>query len=190
MNLSYISKSVPMVRITHKPKFPSLFKRAEPWFERSFFPFSRTSHPWFRMDPLVELESSLGDYLDYMDRYFSELPEPLQKFTRNITCDMDDQGDKFVITADLPGMEKDEVNINVLDSQIEISAEHKESKDEKDKDYVRRERSHVKYYRSLELPEEIIGTKVQAKMTNGILTVEMPKKTPTKVEKPLTVKVQ
>ena len=179
-----------MVRITHKPKFPSLLKETEPWFERSLFPFSRTTHPWYRMEPLEELESSLGYYLDYIDRYFSELPKPLQKFIRDVTCDLDDQGNQFILTADLPGMEKDEVNVNVLDSQIEISAEHKESKDEEKNDYVRRERSHVKYYRSLELHEEIKSSKVEAKMNNGILTVQMPKTTPAKVEKQIAVKIQ
>jgi len=87
-------------------------------------------------------------------------------------------------------MEKDEVNVNVLNSDIEISAEHKESKEEKEKDFIRKERSHVRYYRSLTLPEEIVSSKVTAKMINGILTVELPKKTPTKVEEPAQIKVQ
>jgi len=87
-------------------------------------------------------------------------------------------------------MEKDEVNVNVVDNEIEISAEHKESKDETKKGYVRKERSEVRYYRSLTLPEDIVSTKVTAKMNNGILTVDLPKKVPTKMEEPITVKVQ
>ncbi|MEK6971541.1 MAG: Hsp20/alpha crystallin family protein, partial [Thermoproteota archaeon] len=98
--------------------------------------------------------------------------------------------DKFVLTADIPGMEKDEVDINVLNSDIEISAEHKEAKEEKEKDFIRKERSHVRYYRSLTLPEETVSSKVTAKMINGILTIELPKKNPTKVEEPAQIKVQ
>lgn len=179
-----------MVKITHKPRFPTSLRRLDPWYERSFFPFSRTLHPWFRPDPWEEMEFSLGDYLDYMDKFFTDLPESMRKFTRDITCDIDVQGDKFVLTADLPGMNKDEISVNVLDNQIEVSAEHKESTDEKKKDYVRKERSHVKYYRSLTLPEEVVGSKATAKMDNGVLTIELPKKTPTKVEKPMAIKVQ
>lgn len=55
----------------------------------------------------------------------------MQKLTKDIYCDVDNRGDKFVLTADLPGMNKDEISINILDSQIEISAEHKESKEKK-----------------------------------------------------------
>jgi HSP20 family protein len=177
-----------MVKITHKPKFPSLRRFTEPWLESSF-PFSRTLHPWFRMDPFEDLERTWGDYLDYMEQFFAKTPS-LQKFPMGITCDLADRGDKFVLTADLPGMEKDEVDINVLNSDIEISAEHKEAKEEKEKDFIRKERSHVRYYRSLTLPEETVSSKVTAKMINGILTVELPKKIPTKVEEPAQIKVQ
>ena len=62
-----------MVRITHKPRFPSLMRRMDAWFEKPMFPFSRSLHPWYRMEPLEELESSLGDYLDYIDRSLSNM---------------------------------------------------------------------------------------------------------------------
>lgn len=179
-----------MVQITHRPRFPSLRRRFDPWSESSFFPFSRTTHPWFRADPWEELERSWGDYLDYMERFQEELPSAIRRFTKDITCDLADKGDRFVLTADIPGMEKDEVNVNVVDSEIEISAEHKESKDETKKGYVRKERSEVRYYRSLTLPEDIVSTKVTAKMNNGILTVDLPKKVPTKMEEPIAIKVQ
>ena len=179
-----------MVKITHKPKLPSLRRFTEPWLESSLFPFSRSLHPWFRMDPLEELERTWGDYLDYMKQFFTNVPTTLQKFPMGITCDLADRDDKFVLTADLPGMEKDEVSINVLNSDIEISAEHKEAKEEKEKDFIRKERSHVRYYRSLTLPEETVSSKVTAKMINGILTIELPKKNPIKVEEPAQIKVQ
>lgn len=178
-----------MVKITHKPKFPALRRFTEPWFESSF-PFSKTLHPWFRMDPFEDLERTWGDYLDYMEKFFSNVPTQMRKFPVGITCDVADKGDRFVLTADLPGMEKDEVGINVLNSDIEISAEHKESKEEKKKGYIHEERSHVRYYRSLTMPEEVVSSKVTATMNNGILTVELPKKTPTKVEEPVQIKVQ
>lgn len=96
----------------------------------------------------------------------------------------------FVVTADLPGMEKDEVGINILDSELEISAEHKESKEEKKEDYISKERSQVRYRRTIALPNEIVGSKVTAKMTNGILTIDLPKKNPAKTEESLSVKIQ
>ncbi len=179
-----------MIKITHKPRFPSLRQMSVPWFERSFLPFSKTLYPWFRDDLWDEMERTWGDYLDNVERAFVDLPRLERKFTIAVTCDLDDRADRFVLTADLPGMEEDEVEINVLDSEIEISAKHKESKEEKKEGHIKRERSQVRYYRTLTLPEEIVGTKVTAKMTNGTLSVELPKKTPAKVEKPIPIKVQ
>jgi HSP20 family protein len=138
---------------------------------------------------MEEMERSWEDYNNYIERFISDLPS-LRKVTMDVSCDVADKGDKFILTADLPGMEKDEVSVNVIDNEIEISAEHKESVEEKEKGYIRKERSETKYYRRLSLPEEITSSKVTAKMTNSVLTVELPKKTPTKVEQPLAIKVQ
>ncbi|GKS66619.1 hypothetical protein YTPLAS73_01660 [Nitrosarchaeum sp.] len=179
-----------MVKITHNKRFPALRRDFDPWFESSFSPFSTRMFPWFREDPFEEMEERFRGYLGSMERYIPNLEESMQKLTKDIYCDVDDRGDKFVLTADLPGMNKDEIKVNVLDSQIEITAEHKESKEEKKKGSIRSERSHVKYYRTMTFPEEIVGSGVNAKMNNGILTVELPKKTPTKVEEPVAVKVQ
>ncbi len=180
-----------MVEITHKkPRFPLETRLPEPFFERRFWPFSRSIHPWFRADPWEEMEKAWSAYQDYLDRAFRDLPDSLKKFTVDITCDLADKGDKFVLTADLPGMNKDEVKINVTDNEIEISAEHKESKEEKKKGYIREERSQVRYERTLSVPEEVVGSKVTAKMQDGILTLELPKKVPTKIESPVSVKVE
>ncbi len=180
-----------MVEITHKkPQFPLELGLPEPLFERRFWPFSRFTHPWFRADPFEEMEKAWAAYQGYLDRAFRDLPDTLKKFTVDITCDIADKGDKFVLTADLPGMDKDEVKINVTDNEIEISAEHKESKEERKKGYIREERSQVRYERTLSVPEDVVGSKVTAKMQNGILTVELPKKVPTKIESPIPIKVE
>ena len=180
-----------MVKITHNKRgLPLLQRDFDPWFESSFSPLSARIFPWFKEDSFEEMENRFREQLSYMDRYLPNLEESVEKLTKDIYCDLDDQGDKFVLTADLPGMDKDEINVNVLDSQIEISAEHKESKEEKKKGQIRSERSHLKYYRTMTLPEEVVGSGVRAKMNNGILSVEIPKKTPTKVEDPVSVKVE
>lgn len=179
-----------MVKITHNKRFPAIRRDFDPWFESSFLPLSTNWNPWFRQDPFEEMEEMTREYLGNFNRFVPNVEESLEKLTKDIYCDLDDRGDKFVLTADLPGMNKDEVTVNVLDSQIEISAEHKESKEEKKKGRIRSERSHLKYYRTMTLPEKIVGSGVNAKMNNGIITVEIPKQTPTKVEEKIAVTVQ
>ena len=180
-----------MVEITHKKSsLPTLPGFQDPFFDRAFWRFPRGMRPWFGGDPFEEMERAWGSYQEYLDRAFANLPDYMKKFTLDITCDLADKGDRFVLTADLPGMEKEEVKVNVTDHRIEISAEHKESKEERKKDYLREERSHVRYERTLSVPEDVVDSRVTAKMQNGVLTVELPKKTPTKVDNPVSVKVE
>jgi HSP20 family protein len=96
------------------------------------------------------------------------------------SVDLVDYHDKFVVTADLPGFNKEDVKVSVTSHAIEIDAETKLDKEEKHKKYIQKERSFEKYERALSLPEEINPSKVSASMKNGVLELILPKLTPTK----------
>lgn len=102
-------------------------------------------------------------------------------------CDLVDEGDKFVVTADMPRISKDEINLDVGDDSIDISAEHKESEEEKKKKYIRKEHSEVSIHRRMSLPGRVKSSEVKAKLNNGILTVDLPKENPT--PQPKTTKI-
>ncbi len=106
------------------------------------------------------------------------------------TCDIIDEGDKYVANADMPGISKEDVKLDISDSTIEISAEHKEHEEEKKKNYVRKERRYLSYHRILTLPEKVDSTKAKAKLNNGILTIELPKQNPTPKPKTTQVPIQ
>ena len=108
-------------------------------------------------------------------------------FESSTSCDLVDEGDKFVVTADMPRIKKEEINLNVGDDYIDISAEHKESEEEKKKKYIRKEHSEVSIHRRMSLPERVKSSDVKAKLNNGILTVEIPKEKPT--PEPKTTKI-
>jgi HSP20 family protein len=108
----------------------------------------------------------------------------------SVSCDVLDEGDHYVINAELPGVVKEDVKLNVSDNNVEISAEHKEEKEEKKKNYVRKERRTFSYHRSLPLPEKVDSSKAKAKLNNGILSVEIPKITPTPKLKSQDIPVQ
>ena len=101
-------------------------------------------------------------------------PVALSEF-RTPSTDIADCGDKYEICAEMPGIPKDDINIEVTPNSIEISAEHQESEEEEKKNWLRRERSSMSYYRSFDLPEEIKSDKVDAEFKDGILTVMLPK---------------
>ncbi len=98
--------------------------------------------------------------------------------TRMPLMDVADLGDKFELRAEMPGMPKENINIEVTPTGIEISAKHVEGKEEKGKNWLRRERSSMSFFRSLELPEEIKSEDVEAEMTDGVLKVTLPKLEP------------
>ena len=108
----------------------------------------------------------------------------------NTACDLVDEGDKFVITAEMPRIKKDEINLDVGDDYIDISAEHKESEEEKRKKYIRKELSEVSIHRRISLPDRVKSSDVKAKLNNGILTVDLPKEKPTPQPKTASIKVE
>ncbi len=120
---------------------------------------------------------------------FRRYPTPTGEF-RTPSTNIADHGDKYEVCAEMPGIPKDKINIEVTPTNIEISAEHQESEEEEEKNWLRRERSSASYYRNFELPEEIKSDKVEAEFKDGILTVLLPKVEPTAASKSEKVKIK
>ena len=90
----------------------------------------------------------------------------------------------------MPGISKKEIHLNVSDSAMEIHAEHKEESEDKQKNYLRKERSQVAYSRILPLPEKIIPEKAKSQLSDGVLEVILPKAKPTPKSKKRSVTIQ
>lgn len=112
------------------------------------------------------------------------LPSKTQAWpVRAALFDLVDEGDKFLIRAELPGFEKDDVEIMTNKDTLTFSAEKKSVKEEKVKEYIHRERTYSSSRRTINFPEEVDPSKVEAKMNSGILEVVAPKKEPEPDEK-------
>lgn len=98
--------------------------------------------------------------------------------------DMLDKEDRYELKVEIPGIEKEKVKVKATKDSLEISGEQskEEESEDKRKRYVYNERSYNSFYRSIPIPEEIVFSKVRAKMSNGVLHIELPKKNPTKLE--------
>ena len=91
--------------------------------------------------------------------------------------DIIDEGDHFVLSADLPGFDKKDIDIDISDDALTIKAQRHskvEEKDDKDK-IVRMERSYGSYMRQFDV-SEIDTDNIKAKYNNGVLELELPKK--------------
>jgi HSP20 family protein len=96
---------------------------------------------------------------------------------------------EYVITAELPSMDENNINVKFADGMLTIKGEKKEEKEEKKKDYYLSERRFGSFQRSLQVPDGVDADKIEASFKNGVLTVKLPK-TPeaVKQEKKIAIK--
>lgn len=116
------------------------------------------------------------------DWRFPSMPFGAWSDIRTPLCDLVDKGDRYELQVEVPGIEKEKIDLKATRHAIEITGEQTEKTEEKGKNYVYNERSYRSFQRRVPIPEEIVPSKVNAKMVNGVLTIELPKKIPTKVE--------
>lgn len=92
-------------------------------------------------------------------------------------ADIRDTGDAYELEADLPGVKKEDIQVELDNNYLTISAERHVEKDEKDKkgNYVRRERSYGSYSRSFDVTG-VQTDQITAKYTDGVLKLRLPKK--------------
>lgn len=149
----------------------------------------RPTNLWSEMDRMFD---NFRTDLDDLFWPLAERTQPTTALTQRRTPPMDvaDMGDRYEMHLEMPGIPKDNINIEVTPNGVEISAEHNESKEEKDKNWLRRERSSMKFYRSLELPEELKTDDIDAELKDGILTLKLPKVEPKPEHKPKKIKIK
>ncbi len=114
-------------------------------------------------------------------REFDELERSFFGNTRSMVSafrtDVVDTGDAFKLEAELPGFDKDDIQVDVENDCLTISAEHKSEKKEENekKNFVKRERFYGSFTRSFDV-SGINVDGIEAKYENGILTLTLPKK--------------
>ncbi len=139
-----------------------------------------------------------------LDRWFDELRSefeqtfwgPIAPFgrggllaARRPAVDLADNGREFILTAELPGVRREDLNLQVTPEGIEIGAETRGEREQNGNDYAYCERSYASYRRTLPFPEDIVPDQVEAKLTDGVLEVRLPKKEPTPEREPVKVRV-
>jgi HSP20 family protein len=80
----------------------------------------------------------------------------------------------LMVKADLPGLTRDDVKVELTDDGLTISGERKEEKEEEREGFYRSERSYGRFYRQIPLPEGAKTDKANARFTNGVLEVKIP----------------
>ena len=103
--------------------------------------------------------------------------------------DLFEEKDDIVVKAELPGMDKDNIEVKLTDNTLTITGEKKKEGEVKEENYYRCERSYGSFVRNIELPKAVHADKVKAAFKNGILEVRIPKTEEAKA-KEVKVKVE
>ncbi|HEY7556266.1 MAG TPA: Hsp20/alpha crystallin family protein [Candidatus Binatia bacterium] len=103
--------------------------------------------------------------------------------------DVYEEKDEVVVKAELPGMDKNDIEVNISDSELTLKGEKKKEEKIEDEDYYRCERSYGAFVRSVDLPADVQPDKVKASFKNGILEIRMPKTEEAKT-KEIKIKVE
>lgn len=117
---------------------------------------------------------TLNEFFKPWNEWFDDvnLGKPMLSPAVNIS-----EGDKeYTMTVAAPGLKKEDFNIDVDDTMLTISAKTEEKKEEKDKNYTRKEYNYSSFSRSFTLPEEVKKDAIDASYTDGVLTLTLPKK--------------
>jgi HSP20 family protein len=95
----------------------------------------------------------------------------------------------FEITAELPGLDAKNIEVNVADNRMTIMGEKKEQNQEKGRDHYLSERRYGTFIRSFSLPHDIDAANIEAQFSNGVLTIKVPKSVDAvKKDKPIDIR--
>ncbi len=128
-----------------------------------------------RWDPFRELMSLRED----MDRLFNAFfGKPITEETEGVwvpVIDIEEDNENFIVSAELPGLKKEEVKISVRGNLLTISGERKQEVETKNKTYHRVERMYGKFSRTITLPSDVDVNKIKAVYKDGVLHITLPK---------------
>jgi HSP20 family protein len=96
---------------------------------------------------------------------------------------------KYKIEAELPGINKEDIDISIIDNILEIKGENKNESKKEEKGFIRREYKSSSYFRTFELPDNVDKDNIDADMKNGRLEISLPKIEREKKEKK-TIKIE
>ena len=130
-----------------------------------------------RYDPFGDI-ARFDPFRDIDDLFKGYWVRPLIKqIEPEVKIDLSEDDKAYTVHAEIPGVKKEDIKVQVEGNQVSISAEVKEEKEEKkDKKVIRSERYYGKVYRSFTLGQEMDQNAAKAKYSDGVLELTLPKK--------------
>lgn len=127
------------------------------------------SHPWFTFH---------DQFSDLINRFTDDFGYPSQSTISHFVpkVDVQDLKDKYLVTAEIPGMKEEEINIDLVDNVLTLEGEKRSEFSEQKEGWNRSEISYGKFYRTIPLKDEVDEEKCDAQYKDGVLKVTLSKK--------------
>lgn len=175
----------------------SLQEAQEPFPQQPMSPDSLPKGTPRMPDPFHDLDPFKDDWNPFeemqrmqneMNKIFGDMRSQLQQhpnfddLNRNLTfapnVDIKDKQDHYLITVDIPGADESNIQVNLENNQLHISATTKKStaQDKNGGDMLRSERFYGQFQRTITLPSPVVAEKMQTDYKDGVLTITVPKK--------------
>ena len=129
-----------------------------------------------RWRPMSELENFRTQMDRLFDRFSGDVDTSEELTVGYPLVDIKETKDDILLTAEIPGMSKDDVKISLAENMLTIKGEKKEEKKKDEDNYHRTERRYGSFQRSFSVSTPIDADKIKASCKDGILTIKLPKK--------------
>jgi HSP20 family protein len=142
------------------------------------------AEPTRALSPFEDMEKRFGRmervFDDFFGRPFGFHMPSLRPWAAAVedmspSVDIFEDGSDVVVKAELPGMKKEDLEVNFTDGDLIISGEKKQEEKVEKKNYYRMERSYGSFTRSFRLPSDVQGDKAKATFKDGVLVIRVPK---------------
>jgi HSP20 family protein len=130
-----------------------------------------------RWNPLREMSLLRNHFSSFFSDPFFPAETSGDEGSRNVwhpAVDIFEKDDKMVIKAELPGMDKKDISLDIQNGVLTLRGERKVENEVKEENFYRKEMSHGTFVRSFTLPVEVDADLIKAEFKDGILTVEVP----------------
>ena len=138
-------------------------------------------------DELKRMRKAIDSmFKDFFGTRFSE-SELTEADVWTPPTDITETENEIVVTTDIPGVSREDIDLRISEDALEISAQVKREEKEEDRGYLRQERSYKRFYRRLPMPVTVKPEEAKATCNNGVLEIRIPKMEP---KKKVSIKIE
>jgi HSP20 family protein len=128
-----------------------------------------------KWEPLEGISTLRREMDRLFENFFEGGPSRFWERSSEPAVEVSDTKDTVLVKAQVPGMSKDNIQVNIMDDVLTLKGELKEEEKKEDKNYYRQEFRYGAFLRTIPLPSAVQGDKATAQLKDGILEISIPK---------------